>query len=138
MIQPAEDALAREARLITRYLVDRDCPPGLVERYVAAHRHHDLAGSGRAAAVAQFAFRHPWSLPHLDAAGALSADGVALRGKVLVMSAILETSPELTAAFLPRSANRGAVIASLALHGVVALATALVGLPLLLVARNRA
>jgi hypothetical protein len=154
---PADAALAREAQLIARYLLDRDCPPEMVERYALAQEgrrkeeggrrqeeggrrqeeggRRQEEGGRRGERVARFAFAHPWSIPFLDAAGAFLGDGALLRDKLLVMSAVLEASPRFADEFLPRQASRAATLARVAAYGVVAGAKALVGLPLMLLAR---
>jgi hypothetical protein len=104
------EALRSEAILFGRYLVGRDLSEELIERYVRANE--TLGLSTVADPVIEHARRHPWSLAMLDAsAGVLGGDSL-LRKKLLVMTALVETTPELvdrtepTSVSLPRLAVR--------------------------------
>lgn len=135
-----ERALAREARLFTRYLVSRDCPDELTQRYVSGYlawqrREH---GAGSDDGIADFALRHPVTLPFLDAAAAVIGRGALLRSKLRLMTAVLETTPRFVAEFTPRPSSRAAALLKLTRYSLVSAAKALVGIPLLLlVARWR-
>ncbi|MEX2177247.1 MAG: hypothetical protein WD801_00960 [Gemmatimonadaceae bacterium] len=133
-IAPAVDArLTREARVMTRYLLDRECPPEMLDRYARGTRRPDADRSRDGGdALADFAFAHPWSLPCLDAAAAVLPSGAVLRGKLHLMTAILEAAPTFATDFLPRHASRAGTLLQLAFHGAMAVAKALIGLPLLL------
>jgi hypothetical protein len=135
-----ERVAEHEAHVLGRYLVGHVPPPELVARYVAAGRELFSAPAAPAdTAMVAFAVRNPWSLPFLDAAAGLRRPGGLLRGKLLVMSAILETSPTYADEFLPRASGRLSLLAQLAVHGMAAVAQALVGLLLLpLASRARA
>src|SRR5687767_14205873 len=89
------DELRAEAILFGRYLVGRAPDEELVERYCRANEKLFARELRDPAAV--YAREHPWAIPMLDAATGL----VALRGhpsllrkKLLVMVAILETTPQ--------------------------------------------
>lgn len=125
----ADDARAAEARLFTRYLVGREAPPALVERYVAASHQVLMPTLDPAdAAVLAFVHRHPWSIGCLDAASGLLRPGGALRNRILLMAAVLETTPDFADQFLPRQMGPLALVAYVAVAGVAAVAQALVGL----------
>jgi hypothetical protein len=130
-----DDALAREAQALARYLLDADCPPDLAERYGAAILRRSFAFSPEAVRVAQFAITRPWSLPYIAAAAPFFGSGSQLRWKLTVMSAVLETTPRFASDFLPRDLPLPRVLGELALTGFAALARASLGAPLLLVAR---
>lgn len=123
--------------MLSRYILGRDASPELLERYVGAHAHLDVGATDAEHAVLEFAVIHPWSLPCLDAAVALVRPQALLHRKALLMTAILETTPEHADAFLPRAAS----LPRLAWLGVrVAVSTAaqlLVGLPLLALVGRR-
>lgn len=128
MPTPVNDAdLRSEAILFSRYLVGREPDEALVDRYCRAS---EALFAGRAGdATLDFARRHPWSIPMLDAADGIRGGDSLLRKKLLVMTAILETTPTLVdrteqrAASLPRLAVRlGAAGARTAFHVATGLA----------------
>src|SRR5512143_1015135 len=99
----SDDALALEARRFARYLVGREATEAQVERYVAACRTHFAEPlSPEDAAVLAWARHHPWSIGPLDGAAGLLRPGGTLRNRILLMAAILETTPEFADHFLPR------------------------------------
>ncbi len=102
-----DTTLQREARLFTRYLLDREPPPECVERYLAAHRVLLPMDEGADEVVLSLVRRHPWALPFLDAASGVFRPQSLLRKKLLLTAAILETSPHSAAEFT--SARTGAV-----------------------------
>ena len=123
-----DEARTVEARIFTRYLVGRDPTPALIERYVAASRtHFPDTPPPEDAAVLAWARAHPWSTGLLDAAAALLRPAGPLRNRVLLMAAILETTPEFADAFLPRQVGPLALVVRVGLAGVVAVANTLVG-----------
>lgn len=128
------DAVA-EARLLSRYLVNRDCTAEMAERYA---RGRDMPARDTATGqdVCAFAFRHPWSLPFLDAAAPYVGGAEALRSRVLLMAAVLEASPVFVTDFLPREIGLGRTLIELAGHGFTAAARLLIGAPLLLLLRR--
>jgi hypothetical protein len=102
-----------------------------VARYVAASRRHfpePLAPDD--AAVLAWIRRHPRSVGLLDAAAGLLRPGGALRSRVLLMAAVLETTPEFADDFLPHHVGPLALVLRVALAGAVAVADALGGLVL--------
>ena len=127
----SDDELAAEARLFARYLVGRDPIPAHVDRYVAASRAHfgePLAVED--AAVLAWVRRHAWSVGMLDAAAGLLRPGGALRNRILLMAAILETTPEFADHFLPRQVGPLALVLRLGVSGLVAVVNAIAGVAL--------
>jgi hypothetical protein len=127
----SDDDLAAEARVFARYLVGRDASAAHVARYVAACRTHfaqPLASDD--AAVLAWVRRHPRSVGMLDAAAGLLRPGGALRNRVLLMAAILETTPEFADDFLPHPVGPLAMVLRVGAAGAVAVANALGGLVL--------
>lgn len=137
MEAPDDAARAREARLFARYLVGRDPSPVHVERYVAASRTHfpDPPAADDAAVLAWIR-RHPWSVGLLDAASGLARPGGALRNRILLMAAVLETSPEFADDFLPHQPGPLALILRIGVAGTIAVASAVAGLLLLQMAKR--
>ena len=74
-----------------------------------------------------FVGRHPWTVSLLDAASGLLRPNGLLRGKILTMGAILETSPEFADHFLPRHAHPVTLVVRLSLVGFVAVARTALG-----------
>jgi hypothetical protein len=134
------DPAAIEARIFARYLVGREPPPDLVERYRDASRTIWGSGDGDGAAaedpLVAFARRHPWTVGPLDAATSVLHPGGVLHARVLTMAAILEASPAFADDFLPRSVSTGALLWHLVAGGAAASLQALVGLVLLPLARR--
>jgi hypothetical protein len=127
----SDDALAAEARLFARYLVGRTPDEAVVARYVAASRRHfpDPPGSEDAAVLAWMR-RHPWSVGPLDAAAGLRRPGGSVRNRILLMAALLETTPAFADQFLPRQTGPLALVWRVGVAGAVAVANALVGMAL--------
>jgi len=86
--------LRREAMWFARYLIDAVPSEALIERYVRANAKvlHE-APTARDEAVLAFVHAHPWSLGWLDAGTAFTRGAPLLRKKLVVMMAILETTP---------------------------------------------
>jgi len=123
------DALRGEARVLAGCLVGRVPPPELIDRYCEANRILlPEPPAARDAALVAFVGRHPRSAPFLDAAcGVLRRDG-RLRTKMLIMAAVLETSPEFADEFLPRAAPPLRLLASLAGQGLLGVTRVLLGM----------
>jgi hypothetical protein len=126
----AEDPriLQTEARVFSRYLVGRNPPDELIDRYEKANGILFAEPCDRRdAALIGFVGRHPWSVSFLDAASGLLRPSGLLRGKILTMGAILETSPEFADDFLPREEHPAAFVFHLLILGVVAVACVVLG-----------
>ena len=123
--------LRTEAIVFGRYLVGEEPAEELVERYCRAN---EKLFPGADDAVVAFARQHPWSVAMLDAGAGIADAGSLLRKKLLVMTAIVETTPALVdkteqrAVGLPTLAVKVGVagaraafhlVTGLALHAVV-------------------
>jgi hypothetical protein len=99
------EPLEAEARRFAAYLLGpraRPLPEALAQRYAAAVRAHSIADPSEAdRAVLDLAAARPWTLGPLDAAAALWARDSALHQRLLLLTAVLEASPEYAEAFLP-------------------------------------
>ncbi|MBX3162395.1 MAG: hypothetical protein KF773_40900 [Deltaproteobacteria bacterium] len=130
--------LRREAVVFSRYLVRAAPSEALIERYCAANRElfaHE-APSAADAAVLAFARDHAWAVAPLDAGHALLGPASLLRKKLLVMTAILETTPEYAARTEPRAVALPMLGLRLAAAGVAMAAGAAAGLALTLALRH--
>jgi hypothetical protein len=135
----ASETLRTEASLLARYLSGRDPGAEIADRYARACRALFVEEhSARDAALMGFALRHPWSLPCLDAACGLVDPQSLLRRKLILMLALLETTPDHVDLFLARPRPRASVIARLMVWGAASLLKAGAGLLLLPLARRRA
>jgi hypothetical protein len=118
---PHQNVTAREAELFARYLLDRDPPPELIERYVdACTRVFIDSPSDSDAAVMDLVRRQPGALPYLDAAAGLLRPASLLRRKLLLMAAILEASPHYAREFLDVPPGRVRTLLLLFWYGLVA------------------
>lgn len=112
--QPDKPGTTREAVLFARYLLDRDPPPELINRYIAASEQlfsgETAAGD---AALLEFVDRHPRALPFVDAAAGLMRPNSLLRKKILLMAAILEASVHHAREFLAPPPGRVRTLVSL-------------------------
>lgn len=115
--------------MLARCLVGRVPSQELIDRYCEANRILlPEPASARDAALLAFVRKHPRSTPFLDAAcGLLRRDG-RLRSKMLILAAVLETSPEFADEFLPRTAHPIRLLASLAGQGLLGLSRVLLGM----------
>ena len=133
-----DDELRNEAILCGRYLVDREPSEDLIERYARANEVLFAGGTAVDQEVLDFARRHPWSIAMLDASSGVIGGNSLLRKKLLLMTAIVETTPELVERTEPRSVD----LPRLALHvgaaGVRTVFNVVSGLALQLVLRRRA
>jgi hypothetical protein len=108
------DELDLEARRFAAYLVDREPPPAVIARYRRANAEllaAPLDSTDRS--LIEFARRRPSLLPLLDGASGLLRPRSVLRRKILLMLALLETSPELAEWFETPSHGAPRTIASI-------------------------
>ena len=116
-----ESAAAREAVLFARYLLDRDPPPDLIDRYIAASEQvfPDEPPAGDAQLLA-FVARNPAAHPYVDAAAGFLRPASLLRKKILLMAAILEASVHYSSEFLAPPPGRLRTVLSLAWYSLSA------------------
>jgi hypothetical protein len=120
-----------EARIFARYLIRAEPSADVIERYGdAVARLFPDPDSARDRALLAFVGRHPWSVGCLDAAAAVVARNSRLRQRLLVMAAVLETTPEGAAEFLPRDSGVGTLLLRLPVIGLAAGCRLLAGLVL--------
>jgi len=127
--------LRTEAHVFGRYLVGERLSEALVERYRAANQ--TLAAVQGDDEIVAYARRHPWAVPLLDAAAGLTAASSLLRKKLLVMTAIVETTPELIAKTEPRAVGLPQLTVRLGIAGVRTALEVALGLALAAVVKRR-
>ncbi|MBC7861741.1 MAG: hypothetical protein IAF38_02130 [Bacteroidia bacterium] len=84
----------KEAEIFSKYLVKSSPSETLISRYVLACNKLKLAGNAKDEKIVSFAVRNPFFLPLLDAGLTFSKHKSLLRKKIMIMLAILETTPE--------------------------------------------
>ena len=125
--------LGEEATLFAKYLLDVEPSEALVSRYIAAH--DALPGLGADSRELRFVRQHAWALPFLDAAIGFWCRDSVVRGKMLVMAAILEATPGSAEFFLASPSSPARVLLDCAWQATRALVKLVIGIPLLAVAR---
>jgi len=123
---------AEECRRMARYLVGRDPEPQLVERYRRAVERLLPAPASSDRRILEYIQSNPWSLGPLDAACGLLRKDAQLRQRLLIATAILETTPKGADRFLPERRAPWTLLPEIAWHGAVAAAKAVAGAVILL------
>ena len=90
-----------EAERFGAYLAGTPPPAPLIDRYVAAMAARGPSVDRRDRRLLGFVRHHPWSIGLIDGGLALRRPSSAVRAKLLVMTAILEATPDYAPAFLP-------------------------------------
>jgi hypothetical protein len=130
--------LRTEAIRFSRYLIGADPTEELVARYCEANAILFVDPPSAAdRALLEFAHAHPWSIPLFDASTGVSS-GSRFRKKLLVMMAILETTPRFVDRTSPRSVGFGHITLRVGATGVVMVAKLAAGLALSFVLARRA
>jgi hypothetical protein len=101
------DSLKQEGEQIARYLTGVLPPPDVLERYVEAHAllFRDAVSPTERASIL-FVRHHAWALPYMDAGLAVLRPHSRLRNKILLMFALLETTPDFIDLFFAESLSR--------------------------------
>lgn len=126
-------ALAAECDVLTRHLLGTRPATAVVDAYVAAHERapHFAASTTFDVRLLRVATRHPVLARLADAYARLCAPTGLLRRKLVLLLAIVETTPpHYRAVDAPLASGRLATVAALAWHGVLAAAGAAVALVL--------
>lgn len=124
-------ALDAECRVFTRHLLGVAPAPAVVDAYIAAHERapHYAAETAFDRRLVAAAVRHPVVARLADAYGRLLAPTGLLRRKLVLLLAILETTPpHYRAVDAPLAGGVLSTAAALVYHGVVAGAGAVVAL----------
>lgn len=101
-LMPSRDPrVEREARVLAEYLIAGAARPEVIERYHLACEARGLLPVDAEDAVLRSIREHPWLVAPLEAACVWVAPEHALRKKILLMLAVLETVPALSDHFLP-------------------------------------
>ncbi len=125
--------ISNEARQFARYLIGREPSPEIIARYASGLEKLGLTTPVPTDdGVIAFALRHPASLPFLDAASGFFRKQSAIRKRLLLLSAILETTRENAEIYLPQMQGIIGLLFTLSRGAVLSLAAAVLGWPLLL------
>lgn len=124
-------ALLKEGADIVRYLTGTSPPVEILDRYVEAHK---IVFSGEPSqaerSTVAFVRQHPEALPYIDAAlGILHPHGL-LRNKILLMLALLETTPHFADMFFPEPLSKGAAFIRIVAYGLRGILHTIIGLTL--------
>ena len=128
MARATKPELAREARLLGRYLLLEEPADSVVDAYVdGCALLFDEGEDPRRDPLVSLAMRRPALLPLLDGAVAWRGADEPLRRKLLLMLAVAEASPEHTGAFLSEPSETtvrevAVELAAAALKGALGLA----------------
>ena len=127
-LSASDASLDDEARWFARYLLRVDADPDLRQRYAAAVRvRFAEAIDGDLA----FVRRHRWSLPCVDAVTAVIRPRSQVRQRLLLMAALLETSPQHAEFFLAPPPSRPALLLGLGARALTSAAKLAAGAVLL-------
>jgi hypothetical protein len=134
-VEPAADRekLTLESRILARYLLEVEPPRELQYRYATACLK--LVGD-QGDAEWRFVQRHPWALPFIDAGAGLLRRDSAVRQRLFLMSAILETTPLYAEFFLAPLPSVSKILFGMALQGILCAVKMAVGIPLLMFIRR--
>jgi NADH dehydrogenase len=132
-----DEELKAESIIMGRYLIGDDPPEDLIERYLRANKILFDKSRGEVPGELKILHSHPSLLPFMDAAaGVISRDSL-IRKKLLLMTAILETSPLHADYFLHKADSLPVFVKNIVLNGVKAVIKLIIGVPLLLLVRFR-
>ncbi|MEZ5063244.1 MAG: NAD(P)H-binding protein [bacterium] len=136
---PADETLAREARLFTRHLIGREPPSSVMAKYSLAHapgRHGP--GGGDHDRLVLLARRGTFATRLADAWAAVFDRGGVLRRKLVLLLAILESTGETAAAVdTPDSGGAPTFFLRAARDGIVFVATLVFAAPFVWGSRRR-
>jgi hypothetical protein len=122
-------AREREARTFTAALVGQVPSTYVIAQYAKAHDHLPLAPGGAFdRRMMAFAALGPWAARAADAYARTFAKSAVLRRKLVVLTAILESSAPHDAAYAPVEASPAGIVARLALVGIAFLLALLAGI----------
>jgi hypothetical protein len=133
----SDNILKKEGRLFARYLLDREPPQDMIDRYISANRElgTDIAMQSTEKLM-ECTLTHPWSIPFLDAAAGVIQPDFLLRKKIYIMAAVLEASPIFADQFLPQNLAPFKLFARLIFNSVTAGIKMIIGIPLFYLLRK--
>ena len=138
-IRPSRERLRTEGELLARYLLGpaASIESDLLERYADGCEtlFDGLEGPGDVAVV-DFVRRHPWALASVDAAAALLCPQTLIRKKLLLLLAVLETTPAHVDSFTPVPRSRAGILLRLVWWAGRNAGQALIGAVVLWLARR--
>lgn len=131
------DALRDEAIRFGRYLVGEVPADELIERYCRANAELFEAPGPEDRRLLELARRHPRAIAMLDAGTGLLAPQSLFRKKLLVMMAIVETTPAYAARTEQRSVGLPELVLRVGVAGARTVMNAAAGVALVAIASRR-
>ena len=92
----------REAEVLSKYLIGKECPAEIVEHYQEAIAKLNAGLNDSEQKIWGKMLSSPFYLKLIDSGLAISNPQSALRKRIFIMLAILEASPDFTDSFLPQ------------------------------------
>ena len=138
-IHLSREALRSEAELFARYLLGPAAiiSSDVLERYAdGCLTLFDAPAAPDDVAVVDFVQRYPWALASVDAAAALLCPQTLIRKKLLLLLAVLETTPAHVDSFTSVSRSRAGIVLRLVWWAGRNAGQALIGAVLLWLARR--
>lgn len=131
-----QNRLRMESKLMTRYILGCFPSNDLSDRYIAASQKLFGDHSEKESPELQFIHRYPWTLPFIDASAGLLNPQSIVRKKILLMMAILETTPIHAEFFLHRQEPPVKLVINLIWNGLRSVVKLGIGIPILFIARR--
>lgn len=125
MPPPDNSVLTHEAKIFTRYLIGEEANARAIGLYISANQTLDVKLNAKEQKRLNYLLKHPGSIGMVDGALAFINPKSAVRMKIYVMFAVLESCPEYHHHFLPKP---GSELAFVMITGAGAISEAMLGL----------
>lgn len=123
--------LKQESIIFSQYLIGKFPPDELITRYIQGNQTLFLCEPTKGeASLLNFCRKNEWSVSFLDGGAGFLASENLLRKKILLMSAVLETSPKFADDFLPKPVRWSNLIFQSMVGGLGTFVSLLFGVPL--------
>ncbi len=131
-----QNRLRMESKLITRYILGRSPSNDLSNRYITACQKLFGDNIKKEYPELQFIYRYPWTLPFIDSSAGLLNPQSIVRKKILLMIALLETTPVHAEFFLHKPAPPVKLLMDLTWNGLRGAIKLMIGIPIFFIARR--